>query len=233
MKTMIRSSRNPVPTTEASPADRSAPPWRVLFWLQAVLLLLAALTARAQYAPFGTNVWPWNVNLTNLNCSASGTYVITGGVFNTTSLTAPPSVGPPGATMTARYEVTPNGTVAVFSFPSLVITGAVEAVGVYPLVIEACDQIVLASTIEADPGELGAGLGGAGGSSGAGGPPMSVPNGGWGGNGGKAVGQGGKGGKAGPAFGTEGTLGKGGKGGAKGGGTSKGGKGGPDRKSVV
>jgi hypothetical protein len=96
--------------------------------------------------------WPWNVNLTNSICSSPPiTYVINGGTFDTTLQTAPPSVGAAGATYSTRIEQTPTGPVTVFSFPSVVITGAVTAIGKNPLVIEACNNIRVSDTFRSSP----------------------------------------------------------------------------------
>ena len=95
MKSMNRSPRNPNPALPA--VAQPALPWRIYFWLMAAVLLLMALTARAQYAPFGTNVWPWNVNTNYDACTnAAVPYVIAGGYFNTTTLTSPASTSTSG-----------------------------------------------------------------------------------------------------------------------------------------
>src|ERR1041385_6252048 len=71
-----------------------------LLWLLFMPLLLSSAVADVPYtpAPFTTNDWPWNINLTEDACTnPPAPYVIAGGVFDTSSLTAPPSVGPGGA----------------------------------------------------------------------------------------------------------------------------------------
>src|SRR5262249_29746778 len=113
---------------------------RLLLWPLMATSALAALPYVP--APFTTNDWPWNINLVNDVCTnPPADYVIAGGDFDTSALTAPPSVG--GGTVRSRIEMTPTGPVAVFSFPSLVITGAVRAVGTNPMVLEACQSIKL------------------------------------------------------------------------------------------
>src|ERR1043166_2417782 len=68
---------------------------QILLWLMIWLVVLAQATAQSLYGPYPmtTNTWPWNVNLTNAVCSnAPVTYVINGGTFDTTLMTAPASV---------------------------------------------------------------------------------------------------------------------------------------------
>lgn len=146
----------------------SDPSWRsscrrnflaVLLW--PVVLATTATGAPYCPSPIATNVWPCNLDLVLDACQeVPAAYVIAGGVFNTSTLTAPPSVGSPGATLRTRMEMTPTGPVAVFSFPSLIITGAVTAVGTNPMVLEACETINLYTKLQIIPGELGGGQGG-------------------------------------------------------------------------
>src|SRR5439155_22978008 len=87
-------------TTNRKRRRQSHPWWRTTLLrtssLVSVLLIFACKAFGDPYIPFpfGTNDWPWSNNLSAAACTyPPGTYVISNGVFDTTLLTAPSSIG--------------------------------------------------------------------------------------------------------------------------------------------